>query len=121
MRKALFLVVPLAGFLSFSSGCAENKFTKRNFDTIVEGSSNKMEVQNTLGDDYISRAGNAWEYEDEDRNLSAVIHFDASDKVIAKEWRDGSTGTWEGQDPSINPNPAGRKASESSSSTTIKK
>ncbi|HKQ47102.1 MAG TPA: hypothetical protein VJZ71_03410 [Phycisphaerae bacterium] len=121
MRKAFLLILTFVGIFSLSSGCAENKLTRQNYDTIVEGSSNKMEVERTLGNKYMARSGNEWEYEDEDRNLSVVIHFDASDKVIAKEWRDASTGTWEGQDPSINPNPPGRKASESGSTTTIKK
>jgi hypothetical protein len=121
MRKALLLVVPVAGFLSLSSGCVENKLTRQNYDTIVEGSSNKMEVERTLGDKYMARGANEWEFEDEDRNLSVVIHFDESGKVIAKEWRDASTGTWEGQRPGIDPNPAGHKVSGSESSTTIDK
>jgi uncharacterized protein (DUF1330 family) len=121
MRKALFLVLPIVGIWSLSSGCAENKLTRQNYDTIVEGSSNKMEVEHTLGDKYMARGGNEWEYEDEDRNLSVVIHFDESGKVAAKEWRDASTGTWEGQRPGIDPNPPGRQVSETGSSTTIKK
>jgi hypothetical protein len=120
MRRMFLFVIAAAGFVSFSSGC-ENKLTHQNFDTIVEGSSNKDEVRHTLGDKYITRSDREWEYEDEDRSISAVIHFDDTGKVQAKEWRDGTTGTWEGQHPGIDPNPPGRKVSESNSTTTIKK
>jgi len=116
----LFILVVI-GFVSFSSGCAENKLTRQNFDTIVEGSSNKDEVQHTLGDKFMTRSANEWEYEDEDRNLSVVIHFDGAGKVQAKEWRDATTGTWDGQRPGIDPHPPGRKVSESDSTKTIKK
>ncbi len=121
MRKMSLFLFSAVGLFSIMTGCAENKLTRQNFDTIVEGTSNKDEVRHTLGDKYMTRSDREWEYEDEDRNLSVVIHFDGADKVVAKEWRDANTGTWEGQRPGIDPNPPGRKVSESNSSTTIKK
>lgn len=121
MRKTLWFILPIVGLFSLSSGCAENKLTRQNFDTLVEGASNKDEVRHTLGDNYMTRSGNEWEYEDEDRHLSVLIRFDDSGKVSGKEWRDATAGTWEGQADGIDPNPPGRKVSESNSTTTIDK
>ena len=121
MRKMPLFILSVVGLVSFSSGCAENKLTRQNYDTIVEGGSNRDEVRHTLGDKYMARSPHEWEYEDEDRNLSVVINFDDAGKVQAKEWRDATNGAWEGQRPGINPHPPGRKVSDSNSTTTIKK
>lgn len=111
----------LFGFAVLSVGCAENKLTRQNYDMIREGMSNREEVRMTLGEEYTAFSDERWEYENEGEHLSIVIHFDESGKVRAKEWRDGKTGSWEGQDPAIDPNPPGRKGYEGSSTTTIKK
>jgi hypothetical protein len=101
-------------------GCAENKLTKQNFDTIKENVSTKLEVENTLGKPTADR-GDCWEYEDEDRHLSAYIHWNSEAKVQRKEWIDAKHGVWEGAAPGIDEQPEGRPVSEHKAHTTIKK
>src|SRR6185503_15838776 len=84
--------------LGLSSGCAENKMTRKNFDMIAEGSADRTEVEYTLGKGYKDR-GNEWEYWDEEKNLTAHIYFDQDGKVTRKEWMDGNTGEWDGAAP----------------------
>ncbi len=120
MYKRPCLMMMLAGLVLTMVGCAENKLTRQNFDTIHEGKSNKMEVKMTMGDKFNDR-GELWEYEDMDRSLSVVFHFDKNDKVVAKEWRDAGTGKWDGAAPHMNETPEGKKTSDESSNMTIKK
>ena len=79
----------------------------------MEGSSNKDEVRHTLGDDYITRSDREWEFEDEDRNISAVIHFDErparSGQGVARR-HDRNLGRSE---PRHQPQSPGRKVSRS--------
>jgi outer membrane protein assembly factor BamE (lipoprotein component of BamABCDE complex) len=102
------------------AGCAENKLTRQNFDTIVEGQSGQDEVRMTLGSPYMEMAGQ-WEYEDEDKHVHATIHFDDRGKVSRKEWMDARTGQWDGAAPHIRQGPQGQRVSEQGSTTTIQK
>lgn len=120
VRPVMKLLMSCA-VLSILAGCAENKLTRQNFDMIKEGKSTKMEVEMTLGDNYDAIDAHQWEYEDEERQLSVMIHYDDGGIVQAKEWRDARTGEWEGQAPGIDPNPPGRTVSESKSNATIDK
>lgn len=118
-RRVALTVLSLSLLVMFV-GCAENKLTERNFDTIKEGVSTKLEVENTLGKPTADR-GECWEYENEDANLTAYIHWNADGKVERKEWIDAEKGVWKGAAPGINEHPEGRQASERKSNTTIKK
>jgi hypothetical protein len=102
------------------AGCAPDKLTRQNFDTIREGVSDKTEVELTLGNDYQDR-GDAWEYEREKKHLSVYVHFDERGRVIRKEWIDAKTGEWEGAAPGIDETPQGRPAGESTRTKTIRK
>lgn len=104
------------GFL-LTTGCA-SKVTRMNYDTIKVGASTKLEVENTLGKTYTARGDNEWQYEEEDRHLDVVIHFDEAGKVCKKEWIDARTGEWstDPEEPS-----EGRKVLDKTSNTTIKK
>jgi len=112
------IMVAAAGALAF--GCAENKFTRANFDTIVEGRSSKEEVKLTLGDKY-DDLGDQWTYEDESKHITAFIYFDERGMVRRKQWIDARAGTWEGSAPGIDDSPQGRKASEEKSNMTIER
>lgn len=119
MKPAMMgLAIVIAGTLIL--GCAPDKLTRQNYDTIHEGASDKTEVELTLGKDYINR-GDQWEYEREDKHLSVVIYFDNDGRVTRKEWIDAKTGEWEGAAPGIDETPQGRPAGESTRTTTIKK
>jgi hypothetical protein len=107
-------------FAALVIGCAENKLTRHNYDTIIEGKSNKDEVELTLGKACANR-GDHWEYENDDMDLSVVFYFDEKGYVTRKEWIDASAGTWEGAAPGINENPPGQKTSDDTSNMTIKK
>lgn len=121
IRRCLMLTL-VGIYVALVGGCAEGpKLTRSNYDLIKEGKSNKSEVEMTLGTKYTMIGADHWEYSDEDKNVSAVIHFDRGGMVAAKEWRDGSTGEWEGQAPGIDPNPPGRTVSEQRSNTTVDK
>jgi|CXWL01.1.fsa_nt_gi hypothetical protein len=102
------------------AGCAENKLTRHNYDTIIEGKSNKDEVELTLGKAAANR-GDQWEYENDDESLSVVFYFDDKGYVTRKEWIDADEGTWEGAAPGIDRNPEGKKTSEGTSNMTLKK
>jgi hypothetical protein len=119
-RKTTIACAAFAALIGLG-GCAENKLTRQNFDMIREGQSTKMEVEMTLGEEYAVRGANEWEYEDWDRSISAKIEFDENGVVANKEWRDGGSGEWAGQDRNIDPSPPGRKVSDSKSTTTINK
>lgn len=80
----------LAAFLA--AGCSENKVTRNNFDTIVEGTSTRDEVRWTMGDKHLIDRGDHWEYDVSDKHLSVFFFFDEQGKVRKKEWWDGKTG-----------------------------
>ncbi len=117
----MFVVLLAGAVLASLTGCAENKLTKRNFDMLKKGTSTQLEVEYTLGEDYVVRGqGNReWEYEDEKRHLSVYIHFDENGKVERKEWITNEG--WEGAAPGIDENPEGKKVSEEDSSMTLDK
>jgi len=116
-RKSAFLCLAVWG-MAMSSGCAENKMTRRNWEMIKEGTSGKDEVRLTLGDKYTA-LGNQWEYEDEDKHLHATIHFDDHGVVTKKEWMDGKSGEWTGAAPGINEESQGQKGREERSNSTM--
>ncbi len=101
-------------------GCSENLVTRHHYDMIMEGTSTKIEVEKTLGDTYLKRGGNEWEYDESDRHLTVYIHFDNKGVVERKEWIDGRTGEWDGAAPGINEEPQGKTASDESKTMTIK-
>ncbi len=120
MRSRIVLGLSSVAVVAALAGCAESKLTRRNYDMILEGKSTKMEVEKTLGENYIPRAPDQWEYEDEEHHLSVMIRFDDRGYVSGKEWRDAASGTWEGQAEGIDPNPPGRKVYQGDSTTTIR-
>ena len=120
LRKTCLLILTVA-VVPVLMGCAENKFTRHNYDMIKEGVSTKLEVENTLGKPAADH-GDSWQYENEDEHLMAYIHWNAAGKVEKKEWIDAKgEGTWEGSAPGIKDHPEGRPVSEQKSNATIKK
>ncbi len=117
MTRKTCLMSVFGAALFVAAGCSENLVTRQHYDMIMVGKSNRSEVKLTLGDTYIDRGG-FWEYDETDRHLSVVVHFDQRDLVKKKEWVDGKTGEWD-TDP---PDPSqGEKISDESSNMTIKK
>jgi len=120
MQRTLILSL-LAVFVFALTGCSENKLTRRNFEMIKKGKSTKLEVENTLGDSYVARGDDQWEYEDEKRHLTVHVYFDDNDKVLRKEWMDGETGEWDGAAPGIDENPEGEEFSSETYDMTLDK
>ena len=83
------------------TGCATDKLTRTNYDMIREGTTNKEEVALTLGNDYVTRGENEWEYEREDKHLTVYIHYGSDGRVVRKEWIDAARGEWDGAAPGI--------------------
>jgi len=120
MFSKVCLISLLGVVLFVAVGCSENLVTRRHYDMIIEGTSTRMEVEKTLGDTYVKRGGNEWEYDESDRHLSVFIYFNDKGVVDRKEWIDGKTGEWDGAAPGINEKPEGRTISDKSSDMTIK-
>ena len=110
-------VAALLGFALFVFvGCS--KVTRQNYEMLKVGASTKLEVENTLGKTYTARGDDQWEYEEEDRDLSVMIHFDQAGKVSKKEWIDAKHNEWH-TDPA---EPSeGRKFHDESNTATIHK
>jgi hypothetical protein len=100
MTSRISIGIMMTAALALLTGCAENKVTRQHYDMIMEGKSNKSEVEMTLGKTYADR-GDHWEYDEEDRHLSVVFYFDEKGMVQRKEWIDAKSGKWEGSAPGI--------------------
>lgn len=72
------------------SGCAQ-KLTRERFDMISIGHAERFDVEHTLGEPDYS-LDDYWHYEDVDRHLNVMIHFDDAGKVWRKEWHDVGEG-----------------------------
>ncbi len=99
------------------TGCAR-QFTRERYDMIRKGVDNKEDVRRILGKP-ASDLGDQWFYDDPDRHISALIYFDASGVVSAKQWPDSETGSWEGENPHANPPPAGEVRERNKKTTRI--
>jgi hypothetical protein len=110
----------LAVVLFAALGCSESLVTRQHYDMIMEGTSTKIEVEKTLGDTYVKRGSNEWEYDEEGRHLTVYVYFDKKGVVKWKEWIDGRTGEWDGAAPGIDEEPEGETASDESKTMTIK-
>lgn len=119
MFQRIVLTLCVGVTISLLSGCAQEMVTRQHYDMIHEGKSNKLEVEKTLGNTYVDR-GDHWEYEEMDRGLSVVFHFDDKGYVTHKQWRDANTGEWDGAGPNINENPEGKQISGSTGAQTVK-
>jgi len=115
------LMLSLLGVFVFALTGCESKLTRRNFEMVKKGTSTKLEVQHTLGEDYDVRGDKEWEYEDAKRHLSVFIYFDDNGKVLRKEWISGESGEWDGAAPNIDENPEGKEFSTESSEMTLDK
>lgn len=100
------------------AGCAENKVTRDNYDTIVEGSSTQDEVRLTMGEKHLIKRDDHWEYDVSDKHLAVYFFFDQNGVVRKKEWVDGRTGEWSSSDPEKR---EGDRRSDESRNRTIKK
>ncbi len=111
---AMFAAVLFVGAIS---GC-ESKLTRQNFDMIQLGSSTKLEVKNTLGENHLIRQDSEqFEWEDEDRSLTVLIDFDERGHVSRKQWIDAESNVWD----DTKPDPEGRKVLDEDSASTYKK
>ncbi len=116
MRLKTGLLLMSVAVLFAATGCSENLVTRQHYDMIKIGTSSRLEVEKTLGDTYVARGDDQWEYDEENRHLSVHFYFDG-DKVSKKEWIDGKTGEWH-CDP---PDPKhGEKFSDKAGTMTIK-
>lgn len=103
LRPAILILV-LASVTPLS-GC-HSKFTRDRFEMITPGVDDREDVRKVLGKP-ATRFHDQWIYDDLDDHRSAVIHFDESGKVLAKEWMDARTGEWEGRNPAAAEPPPG--------------
>lgn len=111
---AMFAAVLFVGVLS---GC-ENKLTRQNFEMIQLGSSTKLEVKNTLGENKLVRENSEqFEWEDEDQSLTVLIDFDERGHVSRKQWIDADSNVWD----DTKPDPEGHKVLDEDSAATYKK
>ncbi|GMU80477.1 MAG: hypothetical protein AMXMBFR47_03480 [Planctomycetota bacterium] len=119
MRRISTLAVAALAVFALS-GCAK-KFTRENFNLITVGVDDRMDVQQRIGPPR-STFGDSdqWFYEDEDDHYSALIHFDeGSGKVSGKQWMDGMTGEFSGNNPHLNPPPEGETRETRTKTRTI--
>lgn len=107
MTRPLGLAISAAVLLALCAGC-ERKFTRQNFDMIHVGVDERFDVEKIIGKP-TSTFGDSdqWYYEDEDEHYSALIHFAETGKVSGKQWMDGNTGEFSGNNPHGNPPPKG--------------
>jgi hypothetical protein len=82
-RLALLAILALA-----LCGCTQ-KLTYDRFETISDGDSPEV-VRAMLGKPWM-KTPQAWSYQDFDRGINAVIHFQ-DNKVVAKQWGDAKHG-----------------------------
>ena len=116
MMRKMALVLFLGGVLFVFVGCS--KVTRENWEMIKVGASTKLEVENTLGKEYKAHGDDQWQFENEDKDVDAMIYFDGNGKVVKKQWRDGNNPEW----ITVPPEPSeGRKIYEETNTTTIHK
>lgn len=119
MRGRMVGAVCLGGLVFCLTGCAENLVTRERFNTIVEGTSTKLDVRHTLGDKYMDQGGQ-WEYDRMDEDMLVVkVYFDDNGVVTRKQWIDGKTNEFTGAAPGIDENPPGEKILDETRSGTV--
>lgn len=101
----------------FVLGCA-SKFTHERFSMIQPDVDDRVDVRETLGKPRFEN-GDQWVYEDADTHHAAIIHFSRDGRVNGKEWMDGQTGAWEGQNPDAAAVPAGDVRATKTKTRTI--
>ncbi len=73
-------------------GCAD-KLTRENYDMILVNSSDKVDVEQILGEP-TNKLDDRWHYERVDAHLNVFIHYDEMGIVSRKQWMGSSTGEW---------------------------
>ena len=104
VRRVSWTVLAATGLLA-ATGCARH-FTREHYEMVTPGVDGRFDVEQMLGKPDF-RADDVWHYRDLDHHYEAQIYFGPDDKVVAKEWMDGKTGTWEGSSPDAQPFPEG--------------
>jgi len=84
-RGLLAVLAATAGLMALT-GC--DKLTRKHFDMLQVGSSDRMEVEKTIGDDRHPGFDDLWHYERIDKHMNVLIHFDDKGVVSRKEWHD---------------------------------
>lgn len=109
----------LAAFTLLLVGC-ERKFTRDRFDMIKVGVDERYDVAKILGDPTTTFSdSDQWFYEDEDDHYQALIHFSDDGKVAGKQWMDGNSGEFSGDNPHADRPPQGQTRSRSSNTRRI--
>ncbi|UCG15784.1 MAG: hypothetical protein JSV19_10860 [Phycisphaerales bacterium] len=112
--RSLWSLAVLVGMgVILLSGCAD-KLTRTHYDMIVVNTSDKFDVEQTLGEPTY-KVGDQWHYERVDKHLNVFIHFDAAGNVERKQWIDAMSSEWEDTESP----PQDRPQSESTTIRTI--
>lgn len=116
MNRLMTLAAAVA-LLTVAVGC-ERKFTRQNFDMISVGNDEKFDVEKLIGPPRTIAGDDMWYYEDEDNHYNAIIHFEG-ETVSGKQWLDGGSGEWSGNNPHANPPPKGETRESRTRTRTI--
>jgi len=112
MRRMGAVLLTGMGFVFVLGGCAD-KLTRAHYDMIVVNTSDKLDVDKTLGkpDTVLD---DQWHYERVDKHLNVFIQFNEEGVVTRKQWVDAVSTEWDDTEPA----PQDRSQGES---TTVRK
>ncbi len=120
MNRAALLQTTVLFAAMLLIGCAEPRFSRKNFDLIRVGVDERPDVRQILGPPTSTFAdSDQWYYEDLDRYCSALIHFATDGKVSGKQWMDSATGEWSGDNPHADRPPQGEVREQRTGTRTI--